>query len=196
MSKRKIGLAALGFVAAIAFAGAAAAQGFYVGGSLGEVQYKKTCGGGLVGACDDRDLGWRGFIGYQMHRNWAVEIGYADLGELKANGTFGGIPLVLDARGKAADVSVVGSWYFTERASLFGRLGFSRSQLTLNSTFAGVLSSTSDHSTDFTMGAGLQYDFLRHIGMRVEFQQYDSVGGAPTGEDDVMLISAGIVLRF
>ena len=85
----KSAVAVLGITAAV-FALPAAAQmnmsAFYVGAGVGQSKFKDACGGLPAGAsCDDKDTALRLFGGYQVNRNFAAEVGYHDLGEVKAS---------------------------------------------------------------------------------------------------------------
>ena len=74
-------------VAALGFAGAAAAQpslsSAYIGGTIGQAEYKDGCAG--VGGCDEKDTAWRILGGYQFNRYFAAELGYHNLGEASAS---------------------------------------------------------------------------------------------------------------
>src|SRR5687767_2640728 len=91
--------AALATVACLA-AGSAQAQrtgeavtGLYLTGALGFTSYKVDTGnlasiGFATTSKDDSDWGWNFAAGYKITRNWAVELGYVDLGNFSAAGTF------------------------------------------------------------------------------------------------------------
>lgn len=79
-------LAIAGFSAALAFAGGVAAQSLssvYIGGTIGQAEYKDGCAG--VGDCDEKDTAWRILGGYQFNRYFAAELGYHNLGETSAS---------------------------------------------------------------------------------------------------------------
>ena len=98
MKTKKATLAILGFAAATDFAVPVAAQdsGFYAGLSLGQSSMTDACTGLPAGvSCDDKDSAWKIFGGYQFSRNFALELGYANLGEAKASG--GGVSAAPDA---------------------------------------------------------------------------------------------------
>ena len=89
MKREKHVFAALGvlFAAAMACAAPAGAQGFYVGGSIGQMKAKDACSGisGAGVSCDDKDTAWRILGGYQVNRNFGAEVGYHDFGKAKAS---------------------------------------------------------------------------------------------------------------
>src|SRR6266850_1357465 len=56
---------------------------------------------------------------------------------------------------------------------------------------------TGDETTnDVTYGAGVRYDFTKHIGVRGEWQRYQNMGGNNVVKTDVDVVSIGVVYRF
>ena len=138
----------------------------YIGGSLG---------------LNDGESAWRLFGGYRVNRNAAIELGYADLGEMN----FGGTPVNSDAW----ELSALGILPLGERVSAYGRLGFYRGEAR-----GGGINET---TTDLTFGLGAQYDVNRNIGVRLEWQRYSDFGGGAFGavsDEDVVWLNA--VYRF
>lgn len=163
----------------------------YIGGNVGQSVFSKTCDNIPVD-CDDKDLGWKVFAGYQFHRNIAVEAGYFDLGKASAGGLVGGALVSADAKVRGFELVGVGILPINQAISVFGKLGFSRSRVSVS----GTGGSASENSTDFTFGLGGQYLFTPNLGARLEWQRYDGVGGNTTGKDDIDLFSLGLLYRF
>ena len=170
---------------------------FYLGLALGQSQADIDCAG--TTACEDSDTAWKVLGGYQFSRHFALEGGYADLGEVTASvGAFGGIP--------AADVSIeatvlelvgVGLLPVAERFSVYGKLGLYMAETDVTVTFAGLGPvRRSDDNTDLTFGFGLRYDFTPNLGVRGEWQRYSDVSADAFGESDLDVISIGLVWRF
>ena len=70
------GAVAVATIMAAGIACPAAAQGrddsgLYLGGSVGMSQYKDVCKHSSV-PCDDTDIAFRVFAGYQFNRNWQL----------------------------------------------------------------------------------------------------------------------------
>src|ERR1700687_2854672 len=80
---------------------------FYAGGSIGQSKAKDACEGVTI-SCDDKDTAWRIFGGYQVNRNFAVELGYADLGKATASGIVSGVNVNAKAEATAFDLVAVG----------------------------------------------------------------------------------------
>lgn len=192
MIKSKAILAILG-VAALAAAAPAAAQdqyrGFYVGGSVGMVQYKDTCDDmQALGAtsCDREDAGFRFFAGYSFSRYFALEGAYVNLGNTAAAapGT------VFDADTHGVDLTTVLTVPLFDRLSAFGKIGLYRLRTTIEST--GGRSGETD--SGFTYGLGVGYD-LGRFGIRFEWTRYDNIR-AIAGEDSADVASVGALFRF
>jgi OOP family OmpA-OmpF porin len=169
-------------IAAFAFAGSAAAQlnlsSAYIGGTIGQTELKDACSG--VGDCDEKDTAWRILGGYQFNRYFAAEIGYHNLGEASAPGA------TLEAT--AWELVAVGAYPIVNQLSVYGKLGVYRGEL------EGP--GAEETNTDLTYGVGLQYDFLRNVGLRGEWQRYSKMGGGALVETDVDVLSVGVVYRF
>jgi OOP family OmpA-OmpF porin len=194
-------------VASAALAGVAFAFSFqpafaqtsswYLGASIGQSDASVDCAG--TTSCDTEDSSWRIFGGYQVNRNFAIELGYSTLGEASAGvpafGPFPASRVTLEAT--AWDLSAVGILPIAERFSAFGRLGLYRADTDIDVNFPGVGSAgDSDSNTDLTFGVGLRYDFAQNVGVRAEWQRFSDVSAADFGEGDVDVISVGLVVRF
>ncbi len=204
-----LGLAALAiFTAPVTIA---AETGFYLGIGAGQSETdvdEDRIAADLLGqgfattSIDDneRDKGFKLFAGYQFNKYVALESGYYDLGDFgftSSTAPPGTLHGVLGVRGLNFDVVL--SAPITEKFSAFGRAGvaFSEVEGAFESTgLVNVLEPNSEkRAANYKFGAGLQYDFTRNFGMRLEAERYridDSVGN----KGDVDLFSLGMLLRF
>jgi len=178
-------------VTASAFALPAAAQmntsAFYVGASIGQSKFKDTCSGLPAGvSCDEKDTAWRILGGYQFSRNFAAELGYHNLGEVKASGAG------FTETDKATVWELVGVGLFPvmNQLSLYGKLGLHHGELKADSN----LGSAKETGNGWTGGLGLQYDVMPALGLRAEWQRYAKIGGVSDAKADVL--SIGAVWRF
>lgn len=177
---------ALSCAAALAAALPAAAQdqsrmrtalsSVYLGGDLGQSKFKDACSG--IAGCDDKDTQWGLFGGYRFHPNFAAEIGYHDLGSVSTPGG--------NINGKAWEIDAVGLLPLTEQFSAYGKLGGYRGK------YQGR--GLDNKSTDWTWGAGVQWDFTRNVGLRGEYQQYRNFGS--NGGPNVDVLRVGALYRF
>jgi OOP family OmpA-OmpF porin len=191
---KRIGIAALS-ATAMAFALPAAAQSvdtkaFYAGLNFGQSKFNADCSG--LTSCDTKDTALKFFGGYSFNKNWAAELGYADLGKAKFSGPGGDDEL----KGSAFDLTGVFTWPFSESFSVFGRAGLYNGELKLSGVDTG-----SKSTTDLTYGLGAGYDFNRNFGLRAEWQRYskmkahnDATGADDSGDVDAMTI--GVLYRF
>ena len=196
---RNLVIATVGLAAA-AFALPAAAQmnssAFYAGLSIGQSKFSDACEGsvpaGFSVTCDDKDTAWRIFGGYQFHPNFAVEIGYSDLGRAQATVSSGGLSGTAKVEATAFDAVVVGSWPINQAFSLYGKFGLYHGEAKLTASGTGVGSSSDkDTGSDLTYGLGARYDFNRNIGVRAEWQRYNDFSGS-----DIDVLSVGVLYRF
>lgn len=181
------------------FSSAAFAQmntsSIYVGGSLGEAQVKDYDCAGLA-TCEDSDTAWRIFAGYQFNQNFAVELGYHNLGEISA-----AQPGIGSERAEATawEIVAVGSWPVTPQFSVYGKAGLYRAETegSFDLTPIGLGTGSADESNnDITFGFGVRYDATRNLGVRLEWQRYSDVGGGDIGESDIDVLSVGVMFRF
>lgn len=185
-------LIAITALSAAAFAAPAMAQmrapslsSAYIGGSIGQSKFKGDCG---PVDCDKNDTGFRLFGGYQFNRNIALELGYTDLGKLSVS--VPGFSASVEAN--AWDLSGVFSWPVANQFAVFGRLGFAR----VESKAGGAFGSASDTKNGLTWGLGAQFDVMRNLGLRAEFQRYKADSTSTGSGGDVDFLSIGALWRF
>jgi OmpA-OmpF porin, OOP family len=185
-------------------------HGAYLGASIGAVNYRDACGGITI-PCDEKDTSWRVAGGYQFSRYLAVELGYADLGGPKSNGTLtlttGTATLDTDSKVSAWDLSVLGSLPLVERLFAYGRAGIYRAEVestthftttggvTVNGATSGT-SRISETNTGMVLGIGLKYEFLRSLAVRAEWQRYFDLEGSGGTDIDADVLSVGLLYRF
>ena len=157
--------------------------GFYAGGALGFSEFDGFCVGGLI-SCDKKDNSWKVFGGYQLNRNFALELGYANLGEANARGSLG----TASAEATALDLVGVGTLPLADRFSVYGKLGMYRGEVEARNSLGA---SASDDGTELTFGFGALYDFAPNLAVRAEWQRYQDFTAL-----DVTVVSIGVLMRF
>ncbi|HKI65359.1 MAG TPA: outer membrane beta-barrel protein [Burkholderiales bacterium] len=164
---------------------------FFAGASIGQTTASDGCSGIIVPGvtCNDSDTAWRILGGYQIDRNFAVELGYHDFGKVKATG-FG---VNGEVTANVWELVAVGTLPLRNRFSVYGKLGGYRgdTKLRSNAGFSG-----SDTNTDITFGVGGRYEFSQQIAFRAEYQAYQSVGGSTVGSSDFDVVSVGALFKF
>ncbi|HEX6156074.1 MAG TPA: outer membrane beta-barrel protein [Burkholderiales bacterium] len=174
--------------------------GFYLGASIGQSKAKDTCDDSGAFSCDDTDTAWKIFAGYQFNRHFAVEAGYTDLGEVSLSAASATSSVRGTIELSAFELMAVGSFPVVDRFSLYGKLGLYRAeteqklQVTLGSLT--VSDNKTEKNADLTFAFGARFDITRNLGVRAEWQRYLDVGGGEIGEDDVDVLSVGLLYRF
>jgi len=137
--------------------------------------------GATLGINGDDEMAWRLLAGYQANRNFALELGYHELG--KHN--IAGFPL----DSTAVEVLGVGRLPLNEQAAVYGKIGAYRS----NSKGGGA----DERQVDITFGLGLEYALSHNLAARGEWQRYRAMGGGAIGQTgDLDVYSIGAVYRF
>jgi OOP family OmpA-OmpF porin len=161
--------AMLGAAAMAVSAGAVAQQadtGWYAGAQIGNAE-----------VFDEDDTAWKVFGGYQINRTFSAELGYTNLGEVDVPGG--------SAEATAFELLGVGKFPLANQFSIYGLVGFAMVEVDVSGPFSNL----SDDSTELTYGIGAQYDFSRNMGVRLQWQRYDT-------EEEVDVMSVGVVIKF
>lgn len=191
---KKILVAALlsAVVAAPVFAapnGAGADAGAYGGFTVG--QSKADSPMGYV-STDDTDTGGSIFIGYQYTKNWGVEAFYANMGKQVVQRA----AVIGTGDSDAYGINVVGTAPLNESFSLYGKLGYARTQTQFSSTANTIIGL--DRS-GVTGGVGGVFSIDKKVGIRFGWDTYE-LSAASTGvaEDKFWtdLWSVGVVFKF
>jgi OOP family OmpA-OmpF porin len=185
--------AAIAFSTPSAFAQARGEAGWYLGGSLGQSKVDiEDCGGAVT--CDEEGTAWRILGGYQINRNFAVELGFHQFGDASASGPGGSI----NFEANAFELVGLGAFPLGNQFSVYGKAGLYRGEtkVTGSTVLTGPID-IKETNTDLTYGIGAQYDINRQLGVRAEWQRYTNMGdNATIGESDVDVMSVGLVVRF
>ena len=122
---------------------------------------------GNAEAGDEDDTAWRIAAGYRLSRTFAAEVGYVNMGD------FGGGDDV-------TSLELVGTAHFPmgNQFSLYGLAGLA------------MLEAGDEDETELTFGVGAQYDFSRNMGVRLQWQRYN------TDPDEIDVLSVGVVFKF
>ncbi len=153
------------------------------------------------------DAGFKGFIGYQINRNWAAELSYITIGKFHYKYNNGSI--TQDAVYKASGVgfSLVPTVPLTRNFSLYGRFGafFSTARLTFyNANFVAGNASAGVQSSEPSVltGFGAQYFFDDENGIRIEYENFGTLGNACdsadpcTGRVNAKMASVNLIFKF
>lgn len=144
---------------------------------------------------DQRDTGYKLFIGRQLNQYFAVEAGYFDLGKFDfKSSTSGNGVLNGEAGFRGVNLDLLGQLPLSQRLSLLGRVGMHYTKT--NTEFSGnrLLGSTNTHASErklnAKLGLGLEYKFSEALALRGEVERYrlnDAVGNR--GDADLYSVS-------
>lgn len=154
---------------------AAKAEGFYVGGNLGQGRWMDSAAGVPGGRTD---LSGKVYGGYQFTPNFSLEAGAAALGE--SNLPSGSV------KGNATFVDAVGTLPLAPKWSAIGRVGVLRGKVDT--------SQGDDYGNGLKVGLGGQYELTRSTALVGEWERYklDVFGTRP----EVNQFTMGVKARF
>lgn len=178
----------------------AAWTGYYAGALFGRSEAKSGCIGIISGGgrtCDPTDIALGFFGGVQLHRNYGAELGYTNLGKVRANSNGPASASSQNTQNSTWDAAALAYLPLDQILPLdrvltaFARVGGYHA--TLSTSERGV----SDHSNfGLTYGAGLQMDFGPKIGLRALWQRYKNVGGGQYLEQNYDVLGLSAFYRF
>lgn len=184
---------------------------WYLGGNIGQSKAKiddaritSQLPGTASVSDDNNGNAYKLFGGYQFNRNFAVEGGYFNLGEFGYNATTlpPALPGTLSGKIKlqGLNLDAVGMLPLGDKFSVFGRLGMQYAQAKDNFSSTGVVATPtnpnpSKNALNYKAGLGVQYDFNRSLGMRLEAERY-RINDAINNKGDIDMYSIGLVYHF
>jgi OOP family OmpA-OmpF porin len=155
---------------------------------------------------NETDTGFKAYVGYRLHQNFAVEGGYTDFGKFSVTRTMtapAAGTVHADVKASGWHVDAVGIWPLQNNFSLFGKLGVIVNEVKTSAgttgavAFAPGTNTSPKHSgSNLKLGIGAGYDFTPTVGARVEWERASKLGDDNTGKGDVDLLSVGVVFRF
>ena len=189
---RSLFTAALLAVAAVSTP--AFSQDWYAGLGLGRASGDGTCdllnGPGVK--CDETSRSFKLLGGYQINQNFGAEIGYTDLGKVKADSAAGNV----EVKAKGLEFVGIGAYPFNPQWSVYGKLGLFRWDTDLKDG-TGAIGSAKANGIDLTYGFGVRWDFAKTFAVRVEYQQYRDVGDlSTTGQSNIDVVGVTALFRF
>ncbi|MEW6330861.1 MAG: outer membrane beta-barrel protein [Pseudomonadota bacterium] len=177
----------------------AAGAGWYMGANIGNAHakdYKDSVGSISNIVIDDKDSAWRIYGGYHFMDILAMEVGYVDLGEVRSDGTLGGMTYSDKNEARGIDAVVVGTMGITDNISVMGRFGLFLHDVDSDTTQLGVTSKSNSRGTKYTMGLGAKYALGKKYALRFEWQRYVGVGDLTTEQSHYEVFWAGLMVNF
>jgi len=155
--------------------------GGYVGFGVGRSNFESQCTAGF--SCENRDSGYKLFIGGRVHEMVSLELGYVDFGKVSRDGGS------INAHG--ATLSLVGSLPLADRLSLIGRVGTTYASANRS---AAVGSTGSENGFGLHYGAGVGFSLTRTVQLVAEWERHHV--DFANGRQDVDIYGAGVRYRF
>jgi hypothetical protein len=156
---------------------------FGFGGGITKAQV--DCTG--TAACDEQDVGWKGFIGYMFSPNIGVEFTGADLGTHIATFDQGGLVKV-EFRPSSYALFGVGALPLGERFALFAKAGvaYVESRVTASGAVSG---GGKDAETNVAFGLGGTVQVMKGFAVRGEWERYRAKYSNRSGDVDLLSLS-------
>jgi len=165
---------------------------WYAGAMVGNAVYKDACDG------DDSDTAVGAFIGYALNKNFALEAGYIDLGNINSlvgNDCERQQDVAADPSANGATLSAVARAPFGDKFSVYGKFG--AFFWNMDRDAVGGLASASDNGVSPLAGIGLGYSFTERVEGRIEYDRFFDVGeNDTTGQTDIDALTLGVAFRF
>jgi OOP family OmpA-OmpF porin len=184
---------------------------WYIGAGLGQtranidderIKNSLTANGESLTAFseDERDVGYKLFIGKQLNRYLAIEAGVFDLGDFafsaatSPNGSLNG---QIGLRG--VNIDLVGRLPLNERVALLARIGANyaeaKTSFSGNRLNAVTDPTSSERKTNAKAGLGLEYKFSEALALRGEAERY-RINDAVGNRGDVDMFSLSLVYKL
>lgn len=215
MSCRSMVLAAAALCAALATAPAAAQNsGWYIGGGPGQTKADFTAGDfaslatGTYSA-DDSDIGLRFFGGYRITPNWGVEFGFTTFGTFKQRFDNSGSVAVYNYDASALTAALAVHLPLGGGVSVNGRAGLAFAAANLNLAVDNGTATPrycdndwwyddcTSVDTNLFWGLGLQFDINPRWGIRLDYDNYGTVGEQyESGRADLEQWSLNVLFNF
>lgn len=159
---------------------------------------------------EDNDIGYNFTFGYRFSRYFAAELGLAQYGSVESTGRAdvdtdqGVVPVSIKVAFSAGGpmISAIGIVPLNEKFELYGRVGylFTSSERELSSRVdgqrGGLIGGIKGDSQDLVLGAGAAYNVNQMYAVRLEYQKLELGEADVTGEEDLNVVSLGMVVRF
>jgi OOP family OmpA-OmpF porin len=150
---------------------------------------------------DEKNIAFKLFGGYKFNRYFAVEGGYFDLGQFGYTATT--VPagsLVGTIKIKGINLDAVGMLPIDDKFSAFARVGLQYGMA--KDTFANtgavaapLNASPNKNAANLKAGIGLQYNFDKSLGLRLEGERY-RINDAVGSNGDINMLSLGVIYKF
>jgi OOP family OmpA-OmpF porin len=149
----------------------------YIGGSLGTSSVDSFCDG--QNNCDDSDMGWKVFAGYDFSERIAFEVGYNSLGEMQSS--------TKKTKITGYELAAVGKMPLNDQIGLFGKAGLFRWEAKNDDGKRSAF--------DILFGAGVDYKINGNMSVRGEWERFNDIETKSNDTSDIDMLSLGFTYR-
>jgi len=176
----------------------------YFGVSIGQAKLEyDSCDEGPAWTwtnCPDKDTGIKLYAGHNLHKNFAVEVGFIDFGEFKPVLVYNGTDRALvKVSGKSLFIAGMGKVHVHPKAALFGKVGLHRWDIEVEAEEFGSGIDIDDDGVDLFYGIGGEVAPFSNakIKLRAGYEMFTAEDFNNSGNDiDLEFLSLGIVYAF
>lgn len=164
--------------------GALAADGIYVGASVGSAGLNDDFDGLHI---DRNSTAVRVASGWRFNENFSVEIGYHDFGDFEQSVDINGTLATVSLSADGFTIGVGGAIPVSDRFSLTGRLGwfFWNGSAEINS-----VSQATPEDNNLYFGVGVSYSLMQRFSLNSDWSRYD------LDQTESNVLSAGFRYQF
>lgn len=163
-------------------------NGGYLGARAGYSYNENSCLD-ISLECDESDIGYGVFGGYNFHSRFGLELSYNDIGDSEAVY----VNQTLDGKLKEIDLALVAYYPIYRNTYIYGKLGAAYWDGEVKG--AGV-ATLSDDGVRPLVGAGLQFPLAERWSARIEYQYIDRVGNRDMGYTDPNFVGLSLIWHF
>jgi len=174
---------------------------YYLGIGIGVSDFGVTqYAGAAYTEHDERDTSSKIFAGYQLNRQFAVEVGYHNLGKYKATLSEGGYTISGGNKGTAWVVAAKLTPMSEEKISPFFKLGASR----LTNKESGVFTRGADSvayslkksKTNAYYAIGVDYEISKTLGFSLAYESFGKAGDNDAEDQPLRIKPTALSLSF
>ncbi|MGL5990130.1 MAG: OmpA family protein [Plesiomonas sp.] len=166
---------------------------FYIGARLGWAHAHEVCSEDY-NRCDNEELGWGVYSGYQLKPWLAFELGYTRYGKPDAaywNGDY-----QVSAKINSIDASVLFSYALSSQWDIYTRLGVVRESIDKRYGLTQQQTELSYQGLGFVVGGGVKYTLAPSWSLRAEMQFNDGMGDGTVLKTDHYFSAIGLTYHF
>lgn len=181
----------------------AMAEGLYAAVDLGQVSYSLSNVQSNVPSNPAPDFpkpkSWRIGGDYHFSPYLSVEAGYSTIGDSTVNFNTPGGLTTLTLKASSLQVAAVGTYSFSDKFDVFGKLGAVNTKLDISMSAPGNTGSGSASKSNLLLGLGAQFNINQHFGIRAMYEDFgktrmaltSSIGNVTSTDYSVKVISLG-----